>query len=46
MFMECKNPPRAINAIDAWKKSPGHNENVSIENMLSVSFLPSTSCFQ
>ena len=38
VFMECNHPPKAINAVDAWKKSPGHNRNVSIENVFAVCF--------
>merc|ERR1712055_828257 len=35
--MECKNPPKAINAIDGWKKSPGHNKNM-LSSLTNVGF--------
>jgi len=37
VYKECNHPPQAINAIDGWKKSPGHNENM-LRNLTNVGF--------
>jgi len=28
VYMECNQSPQAINAIDGWKNSPGHNAHM------------------